>query len=291
MAFHHAGLTEHDRCLIEHLFRNRQVKIMLCTSTLAMGVNLPAHLVIIKSTEVRHHELSVVEFWISLKVTQTFFRLGISQRKNRRNPTKLTAANDRPCWSCSIRCIWKSDYFDKRWKNGECFISSIWLFLVYFVSCTLAALKQRLNRIHNWRVHLWMYLSLQGIGVILEWHLWHESRLFGDCVFNSHQTPIGQPDRVFASHLSSEIKTHVEKSIKLDCEIMQWNACCFVWKRICQPMLRRNRWCTLRKLSEHLHSLVPNEYYKTEQVTHKLLCEELLARILVFIYPFEHIYR
>lgn len=52
MAFHHAGLTEDDRILVENLFRNRQIKLMLCTSTLAMGVNLPAQLVIIKSTEV-----------------------------------------------------------------------------------------------------------------------------------------------------------------------------------------------------------------------------------------------
>lgn len=52
MAFHHAGLAEDDRILIENLFRNRHIKLLLCTSTLAMGVNLPAHLVIIKSTEV-----------------------------------------------------------------------------------------------------------------------------------------------------------------------------------------------------------------------------------------------
>lgn len=51
VAFHHAGLAEGDRNLVENLFRNRQIKLMLCTSTLAMGVNLPAHLVIIKSTE------------------------------------------------------------------------------------------------------------------------------------------------------------------------------------------------------------------------------------------------
>lgn len=53
MAFHHAGLADDDRILVENLFRNRQIKLLLCTSTLAMGVNLPAHLVIIKSTEVR----------------------------------------------------------------------------------------------------------------------------------------------------------------------------------------------------------------------------------------------
>lgn len=52
IAFHHAGLTHDDRGLVENLFRDRLIPILVCTSTLAMGINLPAHMVIIKSTEV-----------------------------------------------------------------------------------------------------------------------------------------------------------------------------------------------------------------------------------------------
>jgi len=50
VAYHHAGLCLSDRKLIETGFIEGRVMILCCTSTLAMGVNLPAHLVIIKNT-------------------------------------------------------------------------------------------------------------------------------------------------------------------------------------------------------------------------------------------------
>lgn len=52
LAFHHAGLSYEDREHIENAYRNGAIKILLSTNTLATGVNLPAHTVIIKSTEV-----------------------------------------------------------------------------------------------------------------------------------------------------------------------------------------------------------------------------------------------
>lgn len=50
VGFHHAGLTAFDRRLIERSFIEGKLFILCCTSTLALGVNLPAHLVIIKNT-------------------------------------------------------------------------------------------------------------------------------------------------------------------------------------------------------------------------------------------------
>eukprot|EP00049_Salpingoeca_infusionum_P009357 m.155449 g.155449 ORF g.155449 m.155449 type:complete len:1247 (+) comp14311_c0_seq7:295-4035(+) len=50
VAMHHAGLSASDRRLVEQLFTSGQLSIVTATSTLAMGVNMPAHLVIIKGT-------------------------------------------------------------------------------------------------------------------------------------------------------------------------------------------------------------------------------------------------
>ena len=50
VGFHHAGLDLDDRRIIENAFKSGIIPVLLCTSTLSMGVNLPAHLVIIKST-------------------------------------------------------------------------------------------------------------------------------------------------------------------------------------------------------------------------------------------------
>ena len=49
---HHAGLTKGDRTLVEDLFRDGRLQVLVSTATLAWGVNLPAHCVIIKGTQV-----------------------------------------------------------------------------------------------------------------------------------------------------------------------------------------------------------------------------------------------
>ncbi len=49
IAFHHAGLLQKQRELIEEEFRNGKIKIVCATPTLAAGLSLPAFRVIIKS--------------------------------------------------------------------------------------------------------------------------------------------------------------------------------------------------------------------------------------------------
>lgn len=51
IGLHHAGLGESDRLLSHKLFEAGKIQILVATSTLAWGVNLPAHLVIIKGTQ------------------------------------------------------------------------------------------------------------------------------------------------------------------------------------------------------------------------------------------------
>lgn len=51
IGIHHAGLQERDRKSVEELFVNQKIQVLIATSTLAWGVNFPAHLVVVKGTE------------------------------------------------------------------------------------------------------------------------------------------------------------------------------------------------------------------------------------------------
>lgn len=51
-AIHHAGMAREDRELVEDLFADRHIAVLCTTATLAWGVNLPAHAVIIKGTQI-----------------------------------------------------------------------------------------------------------------------------------------------------------------------------------------------------------------------------------------------
>ena len=51
-AIHHAGMNRADRTLVEDLFAERHIQVLVSTATLAWGVCLPAHIVIIKGTAV-----------------------------------------------------------------------------------------------------------------------------------------------------------------------------------------------------------------------------------------------
>jgi len=49
VAFHHAGLVSKQRSLVEDAFRSNKLKVIAATPTLAAGVNLPGHTVLIPS--------------------------------------------------------------------------------------------------------------------------------------------------------------------------------------------------------------------------------------------------
>ena len=51
-AIHHAGMNRVDRTLVEDLFADNHIQVLVSTSTLAWGVNLPCHTVIIKGTQI-----------------------------------------------------------------------------------------------------------------------------------------------------------------------------------------------------------------------------------------------
>ena len=43
---HHAGLVEKDRQVVEELFVNQKIQILIATATVAWGVNFPGNILI-----------------------------------------------------------------------------------------------------------------------------------------------------------------------------------------------------------------------------------------------------
>ncbi|CAK4141075.1 unnamed protein product [Aphanomyces euteiches] len=76
---HHAGMLRSDRNLTEQLFENGQLKVLCCTATLAWGVNLPAHSVLIKGTQIYNAEKGCMVPLSMLDVMQIFGRAGRPQ--------------------------------------------------------------------------------------------------------------------------------------------------------------------------------------------------------------------
>ncbi|KAL8734656.1 MAG: hypothetical protein Q9166_001312 [cf. Caloplaca sp. 2 TL-2023] len=77
VAFHHAGLDPSDRHVIEKGFLEGQVNVICCTSTLAVGVNLPCHMVIIKNTMCFQEE--GLKEYADLEIMQMLGRAGRPQ--------------------------------------------------------------------------------------------------------------------------------------------------------------------------------------------------------------------
>ncbi|XP_062607353.1 probable ATP-dependent DNA helicase HFM1 [Saccostrea cucullata] len=77
VGYHHAGLDVHDRKAIEEIFLEGQLMVLVATSTLAMGVNLPAHLVILKSTS--YYNLGVHVEYSDTQILQMIGRAGRPQ--------------------------------------------------------------------------------------------------------------------------------------------------------------------------------------------------------------------
>lgn len=75
VAFHHSGLVNAQRHAIENAFRNNVLKVICSTPTLSLGVNLPAHTVLVRDTS-RYSEGSGAEKLSVNEVTQLFGRAG-----------------------------------------------------------------------------------------------------------------------------------------------------------------------------------------------------------------------
>jgi helicase len=75
VAFHHSGLVGKQRRLIEENFRNGLIKVVVATTTLAAGVDLPAFRVLIKDAK-RYHPLYGYVYIPTLEYYQMIGRAG-----------------------------------------------------------------------------------------------------------------------------------------------------------------------------------------------------------------------
>lgn len=73
---HHAGMLRSDRNMMERMFEARAIKVLCCTATLAWGVNLPAHAVVIKGTQLYDSAKGSFVDLSVLDVLQVFGRAG-----------------------------------------------------------------------------------------------------------------------------------------------------------------------------------------------------------------------
>ncbi|TSK34894.1 Activating signal cointegrator 1 complex subunit 3 [Bagarius yarrelli] len=76
---HHAGMLRQDRTLMENMFSRGYLKVLVCTATLAWGVNLPAHAVVIKGTQIYDAKRGTLVDLGILDVMQIFGRAGRPQ--------------------------------------------------------------------------------------------------------------------------------------------------------------------------------------------------------------------
>ncbi|UJR08870.1 hypothetical protein I4U23_013125 [Adineta vaga] len=93
-AIHHAGMNRADRTLVEDLFAERHIQVLVSTATLAWGVNLPAHTVIIKGTQVYSPEKGRWTELGALDVMQMLGRAGRPQYDTRGQGILITSHNE-----------------------------------------------------------------------------------------------------------------------------------------------------------------------------------------------------
>ncbi|KAL4570790.1 hypothetical protein LXL04_026453 [Taraxacum kok-saghyz] len=79
LAIHNAGMARADRQLVEELFADGHIQVLVSTATLAWGVNLPAHTVIIKGTQIYNPEKGAWTELSPLDVMQMLGRAGRPQ--------------------------------------------------------------------------------------------------------------------------------------------------------------------------------------------------------------------
>lgn len=90
---HNAGLLRKDRLIMENLFREGKIRILVCTSTLAWGVNLPAYAVIIHGSTYYNSIKGTFDDISILDVLQIFGRAGRPQYDTKGEAILMTSSD------------------------------------------------------------------------------------------------------------------------------------------------------------------------------------------------------
>ncbi|CAH6880767.1 Hfm1 [Phodopus roborovskii] len=102
VGYHHAGMELSDRKLVEGLFTSGDLPVLFTTSTLAMGVNLPAHLVVIKST--MHYTGGMFEEYSETDILQMIGRAGRPQFDTTATAVIMTRLSTREKYIQMLAC-------------------------------------------------------------------------------------------------------------------------------------------------------------------------------------------
>lgn len=103
VGFHNAALSIGDRGIVEELFTNKMLPVVATTSTLAMGVNLPAYLVIIKGIHVYRHGDGYVQLDYSTILQMIGTAICCCYNDQRYYITYAKIISYRKSWTPSIR--------------------------------------------------------------------------------------------------------------------------------------------------------------------------------------------
>ncbi|XP_042885950.1 probable ATP-dependent DNA helicase HFM1 [Penaeus japonicus] len=125
VAFHHAGLDMADRRQVEDLFTSGHLPVLVSTSTLAMGVNLPAHLVIVKSTSQYNGNVGGHEEYSSGQILQMIGRAGRPQFDTHATAVIMTKKQLKVRRRYHIAVVWLktgktfSEFMVDEYQSGE----------------------------------------------------------------------------------------------------------------------------------------------------------------------------
>lgn len=140
IGIHHAGLMRKDRLLMEKLFKEGKLKVLVCTSTLAWGVNLPAYAVIIHGSTYYNADKGTFDDISILDVLQIFGRAGRPQYDTKGEAMLITSSDKIDKY---VNLLKRSEDIESKmlFKFPESLNSEIYLSNIFSVASALSWIK------------------------------------------------------------------------------------------------------------------------------------------------------